>query len=76
MMNPLRPSRHRAPMTCGPRSSDRELTGAWRVEKMDADGGYECVEVFAGSNGRQRAIAYAGHRFGVFDEIELASYPR
>jgi hypothetical protein len=40
---------------------------------MDEDG-YECVEVFTGPNARQRAIDYARHRFGHFDEIELGSY--
>lgn len=56
--------------------ADRELPGAWRVEKMDADGGYECVEVFGGLNARERAIDYARYRFGGFDEVELAPYPR
>jgi hypothetical protein len=31
---------------------DREHRDAWRVEKMDEDGGYECVEVFAGPTAR------------------------
>jgi hypothetical protein len=47
---------------------------AWRVEKIDEDGGYECVEVFAGPNARHRAIDYARHRFREFDEIELEPY--
>ena len=41
---------------------------------MDEDGGYECTVIFAGPNARQRAIDYARHRFGGFDEIELAPY--
>jgi hypothetical protein len=53
---------------------DREHPSDWRVEKMDEDGRYECVEVFAGPNARERAIDYARHRFGDFDEIELGSY--
>jgi hypothetical protein len=53
---------------------DREIEGAWRVEKMDEDGGYECVELFSGPNARQRAIDYARHRFDEFDEIVLAPY--
>jgi hypothetical protein len=53
---------------------DRIDSAAWRVEKIDEDGGYECVEVFAGPNARQRAIDYARHRFGEYDEIELAPY--
>jgi len=56
--------------------ADRELPDAWRVEKMDADGGYECVEVFAGPNARERAIGYARYRFREFDEAELTPYPR
>lgn len=51
---------------------DRVDRDQWRVEKMDGDGSYECVEVFAGPNARQRATDYARHRFGDFDEIELA----
>jgi hypothetical protein len=53
---------------------DRVDRDAWRAEKMDEDGGYECVEIFAGPNARQRAIDYARHRFGGFDEVELAPY--
>ena len=53
---------------------DREYQGNWRVEKMDEDGGYQCTVIFAGPNARQRAIDYARHRFGDFDEIELEPY--
>jgi hypothetical protein len=53
---------------------DRIDRAAWRVEKYDEDGGYECFEVFAGPNARQRAIDYARHRFGEFDEVELEPY--
>jgi hypothetical protein len=53
---------------------DREHPSDWRVEKMDEDGSYECVEVFAGPNARQRAIDNARHRFGDYDEIELKPY--
>jgi hypothetical protein len=53
---------------------DRVDRDAWRVEKMDEDGAYEWVAVFAGPNARQWAIDYARHRFGDFDEIELAPY--
>nr|UXE45992.1 hypothetical protein Hi04_10k_c5482_00038 [uncultured bacterium] len=53
---------------------DREDRDGWRVEKIDEDGGYECVEVFAGPNARQRAIDYTRHRFGDFDEIVLEPY--
>jgi len=48
---------------------DRINRDGWLVEKLDEDGGYECVEVFAGPNARQRALDYARHRFGEFDEI-------
>jgi hypothetical protein len=50
---------------------DRVDPAKWRVGKMDEDGGYEYVEVFAGPNAWQRAIDYARHRFG---EIELKPY--
>jgi hypothetical protein len=53
---------------------DRVSRDAWRVEKMDEDGGVECIEIFGGSNARERAINYARHRFGEFDEIELEPY--
>jgi len=54
---------------------DRIVREVWRVEKMDQDGGYECIEIFTGPNARERAIEYARHRFGEFDEIELELYP-
>ena len=53
---------------------DREYQGNWRVEKMDEDAGYECTAIFAGPNARQRAIDYARHQFGDFEEIELEPY--
>ena len=53
---------------------DRIDDATWRVEKVDEDGGYECVEVFGGPSARQRTIDYARHRFGYFDEIELETY--
>jgi hypothetical protein len=53
---------------------DRIVRENWRVEKMDRDGGVECIEIFAGPNARERAIDYARHRFGEFDQIELAPY--
>jgi hypothetical protein len=55
---------------------DRVDPAKWRVEKMDEDRGYECVEVFAGPNARQRAIDYARYRFSDFDEITLEPYRR
>jgi hypothetical protein len=48
---------------------DRAVPGQWRVEKMDADGGVECIEIFSGPSARQRAIDYVQHRFGDFDLI-------
>ena len=50
---------------------DRIVRDDWRVEKMDRDGGVEYIEIFAGPNARQRAIDYARHRFGDFNEIVL-----
>jgi hypothetical protein len=44
---------------------DRTITGAWCVEKMNEDGGYEVFAIFAGPNARQNAIAYARQLFGV-----------
>ena len=39
------------------------------------DGGVEVeAAVFSGPNARARAIDYARHRFGDFDEIELEPY--
>jgi hypothetical protein len=55
---------------------DRIVRDIWRVEKMDRDGGFECVEIFAGPYARECAIDYARHRFGEFDEIELPPYGR
>jgi len=53
---------------------DRIVRDIWRVEKMDEDGGFECIEIFAGPYARECAIDYARHRFGDFDEIELEPY--
>ena len=50
---------------------DRINRDAWRVYKMDTDGGVECIEIFGGPNARERAIDYARHRFG---EFELEPY--
>ena len=47
---------------------DREHPGEWHVEKMDDD------MLFTGPNARRRAIYYARHRFGDFDEVELEPY--
>lgn len=55
---------------------DRITRGDWRVEKMDDDGGYEVVKVFAGSDAREQAIQYAERDFGVYDEIRLEPYRR
>jgi len=37
---------------------DRETPGDWRVEKLNADGGYDAV-VFTGPDAWQQAIRYA-----------------
>jgi hypothetical protein len=69
-----RPGERHETSHAGRPPDDLRDPAAWRVEKMDEDGGYECVEVFAGPSARQRAIDYARHRFGEFDEIELKPY--
>jgi hypothetical protein len=54
---------------------DRESTGDWRVERIDDDGGCE-VAIFAGPHAKERAIRYANHQYGNFEEITLAPYRR
>jgi len=48
---------------------DRFVPGAWRVEKMNEDGGYAAVAIFHGPSARECTIQYARRRFGEFDEI-------
>jgi hypothetical protein len=36
---------------------DRETPGDWRVEKLNADGGYDAVKVFTGPDAWLQAIA-------------------
>src|SRR3954469_23652347 len=63
---PTRRTRLSQPDTSGPTADDlrakvfrdREHSGDWRVEKMDADGGIE-LALFSGGEARQRAISYA-----------------
>ena len=50
---------------------DRETPGAWRVEKLDEDGGHEVVKVFTGPRARLEAMKYAHNQFGEFDEVWL-----
>ena len=38
---------------------DRETPGDWRVEKLNADGGYDAVKVFTGPDAWLQAIRYA-----------------
>ena len=54
---------------------DRECPGDWRVERIDDDGGID-VAIFGGPNGRERAVRYADHEYGIFDEIQLEPYLR
>jgi hypothetical protein len=54
---------------------DREISGQWRVECFDEDGGCE-VEVFIGFDARWQAVRYAADKFGVFDVIWLEPYRR
>lgn len=56
-------------------TEDGSVTGEWRVEKMNEDGSCEKVQIFRGRDARQRAIDYARHHFGEFDEVTLRSYP-
>jgi hypothetical protein len=53
---------------------DRQCPGDWRVEWTDNDGGCE-VAIFSGPNARERAIRYAGHQYGTFEDITLSPYP-
>jgi hypothetical protein len=49
---------------------DREHAGSWRVERTDDDGGCE-VAIFDGPHARDRAILYANHQYGSFEQITL-----
>ncbi len=53
---------------------DKLIPGQWRVEWFDDDGGCE-VEIFTGSNARERALHYADRQYGDFDELKLDPYP-
>jgi hypothetical protein len=54
---------------------DRVVPGQWRVEKMGADGGYDCLKIFSGPHAREQAMTYAGARYeGDFDLISLPPY--
>ena len=52
---------------------DRENTRHRRVEWFDDDGGWE-IAIFSARGARGRAIRYADHRYGGFEEIELEPY--
>ena len=54
---------------------DREISGDWRVEKFDEDGGCE-VRVFTGADARQQAIDYTKQRYGPYVEKRLEPYRR
>lgn len=44
---------------------DATIRGAWRVEKLDADGdGGVAVTIFAGPDARERAVEYAAWKYG------------
>jgi hypothetical protein len=53
---------------------DRELSGQWRVEWFDDDGGCD-VELFSGPTARRDALRYAMRTYGHFREVELEPYP-
>jgi hypothetical protein len=52
---------------------DRVTPGDWRVEWFDDDGGCE-VAIFSGPNAKERALRYADHQYGQFEEIDLVPY--
>jgi hypothetical protein len=52
---------------------DRHGSGDWRVEWFDDDGGSE-VAIFSGPNARDRALRYADHQYGQFEEDSLSLY--
>ena len=52
---------------------DRENTRDWRVEWFDDDSGCE-VAIFSAWGARERAICYADHQYGAFEENELEPY--
>jgi hypothetical protein len=49
---------------------DHENPGVWRVEKLNADAGYDDLQVFIGPDAREKAIRYATRAYGQFDLIE------
>lgn len=49
---------------------DGLLRGAWRVEKMSPDGGYDDVQVFIGPDACEKAIRYASRTYGGFELIQ------
>jgi hypothetical protein len=55
---------------------DRETPGDWRVEKMDANGGYEEMKVFTGPDALEQAVRYAQRWFGDCDEVKFEPYRR
>jgi hypothetical protein len=52
---------------------DRQTPEDWRVEWSDDDAGCE-IAIFSGPNARERALSYADHQYGNFEEISLAPY--
>lgn len=61
-------------MTC--KVVEDAVPGEWRIETINANGRSETVRSFRGPDARLRAIDYARHRFGEFDEITLDPYRR
>ena len=49
---------------------DQMFPGEWRVQWSDSNGEIE-VTVFSGSNSRERAIHYAEHQYGAFEEAKF-----
>lgn len=61
-------------MTC--KVIEGVVPGEWRIVTTNEDGSYETVGTFLGPDARLRAINYARHRFGEFDEITLQPHRR
>ena len=49
---------------------DQMFPGEWRVQWSDNKGEIE-VTVFSGPNSRERAIQYAEHQYGAFEEAKF-----
>jgi hypothetical protein len=46
---------------------DSDNPGVWRVEKRNAEGGYDDLQVFIGPDAREKATRYAIRTHGQYD---------